>query len=316
MAGPEDVNKWQRWIWIMRLLDRKGATPQALAARLEEEKRVKVSVRTIQRDLNEMSECLEIESTSGKPAAWRWRGDSPWRVSPEADATQAVAWTMLERMGQDLLPPNFLDALAPFFKAAKKGVTQRERMWLENVRVIPTAFSLKPPTITAKVRDWVCEALRDGRQISFDYRRMGEEVRHYDAVNPLGLVQRDRELILVATHAGSGGETREFLLHRIVDVRLIDRIAVRPAGFSLDDYIAKGGFQYSDGTLRKVTLEVAPWLGVRLKETPLSDDQKIEPTEGGRWTVTATVPNSRGFEWWLMTMGEDAVLFGGGDEEA
>jgi hypothetical protein len=123
-------------------------------------------------------------------------------------------------------------------------------------------------------------------------------------------------LILVATHAGSGGETRELLLHRIVDVRLIDRNAVRPAGFLLDDYIAKGGFQYSDGTLRKVTLEVAHWLGVRLEETPLSDDQKIEPAEGGRWTVTATVPNSRGFEWWLMTMGEDAELLAGEGEEA
>lgn len=315
MGNSGGLNKWQRWLLIMRFLGRERSTPQELVVRFEQSG-VKVSVRTIQRDLNEMSECLELESTDGKPAAWRWRRDSHWLVSPVADATQAAAWTMLERLGRDLLPPSWFDTLGPFFKAAKQGVTERERAWLDNVRMIPTAFSLQAPIITAKVRDWVCEALRDGRQLSFDYRRMGEEVRRYDAVNPLGLVQRDRELILVATHAGSGGETREFLLHRVEEVRRIDRNAVRPAGFSLNDYIAKGGFQYSDGTLRKVTLEVAPWLGVRLKETPLSDDQEIEPAEAGRWTVTATVPNSRGFEWWLMTMGEDAVLFGGEGEDA
>lgn len=308
MPKLEKLNKWQRWMKLLRHLDRKGQTVQQLTDRLRAEG-IEVSVRTVQRDLKEMLEAHEgVESRGDKPIEWRWAEDATW-ASPEVDTTQAVAWALLEQYAVNLLPPAWFRGLTPFFNAARRGMTQSERAWLERVRVIPTAFSLQQPKIDLKVRDYVCEALKSSRQLRFTYRKGGVDEVHYEAVNPLALAQRDRELILVATHERSNGAPREFPIHRILgDIAVTDTRAIRPARFSIDDYIRTGGFQYSDGTLQIVTLDVAPWLVARLRETPLSDDQKIQSTSDGRALVTATVPKSLGFVWWLAGLGEDAQM--------
>jgi predicted DNA-binding transcriptional regulator YafY len=215
----------------------------------------------------------------------------------------------VERHARDLLPPSWLDELTPFFLAARRGMTRSQLDWLEQVRVIPTAFSLRAPKIEQKVQALVCEALKEQRQLRFTYRKAGETDVQYDAVNPYGLVQRDKELILLATHARSDDELREFLLHRIAwDIELLNEKRTRKAGFTLDDYIHKGGFQYSSNSMQRVTLRVPRWLAVRLRETPLSDDQTIAPIDSDTWTVRATVPDSEGFKWWLMTFGTDLNL--------
>lgn len=161
------------------------------------EQGMQVSLRTVQRDLAELVSHVPIESDDAKACGWRWKKDSAWLVSPEADASQAVAWAMLEQLAGGLLPPNIQRSIAPFFKAAARGMTKREQAWMEKVRVVPNSFSLLPPKISPKVHDLVCEALYEGKQLEFDYKREGETPKYYREVNPFGLVQVDRQLILV-----------------------------------------------------------------------------------------------------------------------
>lgn len=302
------TNKWGRWLAIMRCLPRPGRkiTAERVVQMLAEQD-MKVSLRTIQRDLAEMVAYIPIESDDARERGWRWKKDSAWLVSPEFDASQAVAWAMLEQLAGGLLPPNIQRSIAPFFKAASRGMTKREQAWMEKVRVVPNGFSLLPPKISPKVHDLVCEALYEGKQLEFDYKREGEIPKHYCEVNPLGLVQVDKQLILVATHAESGNEPRQFLLQRFVDLRMLEQAASKPPGFSLDDYIALGGFGFSSGKTKQVELHVAHWLGVKLQETPLSSDQKIVENADGSWIVNATVPDCQAFDWWVMSMGENIL---------
>jgi hypothetical protein len=111
----------------------------------------------------------------------------------------------------------------------------------------------------------------------------------------------------LATHAESGNELRQFLLQRFVDLRVLEQVASKPPGFSLDDYIAQGGFGFGSGKTKQVELHVAHWLGVKLLETPLSLDQKIDENADGSWIVTATVPDCQAFDWWVMSMGENIL---------
>lgn len=300
------TNKWGRWLAIMRCLPRPGRkiTVERVVQMLEEQG-METSLRTVQRDLAELVEYIPIESDDARERGWSWKKDSAWLVSPEFDATQAAAWAMLEQLAGGLLPPNIQRSIAPFFKAATKGMTKREQAWLEKVRVVPNGFSLLPPKISPKVHDLVCEALYEGRQLEFDYMREGEAQKHYSEVNPLGLVQMDKQLILVATHAESGNEPRQFLLQRFIDLRLREQVASKPTGFLLDDYIALGGFGFSSGKTKQVELYVVHWLGVKLLETPLSFDQKIVKSKDGTWVVNATVPDCQAFDWWVMSMGEN-----------
>lgn len=303
------TNKWGRWLAIMQRLPRSGRkiTAEQLVQMLGEQG-MRVSLRTIQRDLAEMMDYIPIESDDAKERGWRWKKESAWLVSPEADASQAVAWAMLEQLAGGLLPPAIQRSLAPFFDAATRGMTRREKAWLEKIRVVPNGFSLLPPQISPKVHDLVCEALYQGKQLEFDYKREGETPKHYREVNPLGLVQQDRELILVATHAESENKPRHFLLQRFINLRPLEQVASKPPGFSLDNYIALGGFGFGSGTSKQVELHVVHWLGIKLMETPLSLDQKIVENADGSWIVTATVPDCQAFDWWVMSMGENVIV--------
>lgn len=302
------TKKWGRWLAIMRCLPRPGRKVTAeRVVRMLDEQGMRVSLRTVQRDLSEMVGHLPIESDDARERGWRWEKDSAWLVSPEADASQAVAWAMLEQLAGGLLPANIQRSLAPFFHAATRGMTKREKDWLDKVRVVPNGFALLPPNISPKVHDRVCEALYEGRQLKFDYMREGEIPTHYREVNPLGLAQVDKQLILVATHAESQNEPRQFLLHRFIDLWVLEETAAKPPGFSLDGYIAMGGFGFSSGETKQVELHVVHWLGVKLQETPLSSDQKISENADGSWIVNATVPDCQAFDWWVMSMGENIL---------
>ena len=84
--------------------------------------------------------------------------------------------------------------------------------------------------------------------------------------------------------------------------RCLDTHRYRPEGFSLDDYIARGGLQFGDGATLRLEARVAPWLAEILAETPLADDQQLVPS-GEDFRLTATVADSWQLRWWILSQG-------------
>lgn len=114
-------------------------------------------------------------------------------------------------------------------------------------------------------------------------------------------MQRGPVTYLVAT-AFTYEDVRLYAVHRMAAARCLDTPCHRPEGFSLDDYIARGGMQFGDGATLTLEARVAPWLAEILTETPLAEDQHLVP-EGEDFRLTATIADSWQLRWWILSQG-------------
>ena len=93
------------------------------------------------------------------------------------------------------------------------------------------------------------------------------------------------------------------LLHRMLDVKPTEVPITIPEGFDLDEYVDKElKFPVGDGIKLKAFFSDEYDI-TRLRETPISEDQKIiEKNEG--WQLQATIGNSYQLRWWLRGYAE------------
>jgi predicted DNA-binding transcriptional regulator YafY len=99
------------------------------------------------------------------------------------------------------------------------------------------------------------------------------------------------------------------LLHRLVDVRPTDVPVTIPEGFNLDEYVDEElKFPLGDDIKLKAIFSDTSDIE-RLRETPISEDQKITEKAGG-WLFQATVGNSYQLRWWLRGYGERVQVIG------
>jgi len=272
-----------------------------------------ISQRSIQRDLNELSLILPLVCDSARPQGWSWQADAEQFHLPFLEPQAALAFHLVERYLPALLPESTLDYLAPWFRTAAKvlessngGVTE----WPEKVRLLPRGLRLQSPRIVPEVQAALYGALLDERQAVIRYQQRGAaEPRDYQ-VHPLGIVTRDTVIYLVCT-MWDFTDVRQLALHRMQSVKVLEDPCRRPAGFSLDGYIAAGAFGYPESGEAIVlealfTKEAAAHLG----ESPLSEDQRIILEGSGLVRVSATVLDTKELRWWLLGFGDQVTVTG------
>ena len=98
------------------------------------------------------------------------------------------------------------------------------------------------------------------------------------------------------------------VLHRLRRVSLLIEASVAPPGFDLKDFARQGALDFGEGPMRQVRLLMTKEAAEHLRDTPLSDDQTIDPwTDDLDWViVTATVRDSPRLKWWIRGFGEQA----------
>jgi hypothetical protein len=88
-------------------------------------------------------------------------------------------------------------------------------------------------------------------------------------------------------------EIRQLVLHRIKSANLLEQAVMLPEDFDLDEYIAAGGFGYSGSDeFIELVATFTEAAAAHLHECPMSEDQDIEPAEGGFSRVSAAVPDT------------------------
>ncbi len=175
--------------------------------------------------------------------------------------------------------------------------------WGEKVRILSRTQPLVPATIQDNVVTVIYEALFKGLQFRGRYlRRDGDEVE-YD-IHPVGLIFRESVVYLVAT-IWDYTDPRHLALHRFTHCSLLDGKAAPPKDFNLDDYLAKGSFEYGEveGEMIRLKVRFFDWAGNHLLETPLSEDQVVSQGDDGELDVEATVLASGQLRWWLLGFG-------------
>jgi len=273
-----------------------------------------VSVRTIQRDLEKLSEKFPIQSDGGKPAGWSWKANSSDLSLPTMDPTIALTLLILQKHIRNLLPDSIIEDLQPKFAEAQRTLERQGdcgiRRWPERIAITSRALPMIPPDIRAGVRRLVFDALLRRLQLQVGYRAATAAQANEYVVHPQGLVVKEGVMYLVAL-VKDYPDTRLLALHRFEHVQVLNLAARELLDFNLQTYIDEGGVSISSGQTVRLVAELKGDAGFHLTESKISVDQIVEPFEdadGKRcYRLTATIRDSMRLKWWLQSFGEELI---------
>ncbi|RLK50427.1 putative DNA-binding transcriptional regulator YafY [Alkalispirillum mobile] len=268
-----------------------------------------VTHRTVQRDLQRLSTVFPLVCDDRElPHGWSWKRDGAAIQLPHMDPATALTFCLVDEHLKEMLPRGVITRLAPHFDQAQAALEKsgsKLAHWRDRIRRLPRYQPLQPPEVAQDVVEVLYEGLLEGRCLEVAYQPRHGEERVY-RVHPLGLAFRDAVAYLVSS-LWDYEDVVPLALHRFKCANLLDEQARVPAGFSLDDWVQKGGFDYQP-TAEPVELEArfAPEAGYHLQETPLATDQRLEyePGNSGWLRVRAEVENTHQLRWWLLGFGD------------
>ena len=301
---------YRQWQILSRLSTGKWMGTRELQETLEREG-IEISLRTIQRDLNQISQRFPIESNKTVPQGWRWRSDAPIQSLPHMTSSQAVTFMMVEEHLKHLLPPSLIEEMNPWFDLARRSLSTQNnvRQWINRVRIVPANQPLIPPVVERYAQQAIYEGLLQDKQIECVYRARGPlgEDRSY-ILNPLALVQKGSIIYLICTRHDKT-EVQTFALHRFKSASVLDTRALHPVNFDIDAYIDSGalGFRVDfDKPTEHVELELIMNEADALyfSESQLSKEQTITQISEDLYKVSASVPFTSQLVWWLRSFGK------------
>ncbi len=271
-----------------------------------------VDIRTVQRDLNKLSETYPIVSDSAKPAGWSWTRDAIMMNLPALDPHAALALQLAHSYLERLLPSTTLDHLEPQFRLAAETLDKHGnglRKWPDKIRVLPRGPALAAPKVNPEAQSGLYDALLKEKRVRIHYRKsLAEESNEYE-LNPLGLIVRDRVSYLIAT-AGDSLDVKQYALHRMEAAEILDTPVICPKGFDIDAFIRQGEMAFATGRNIHLRFALASLAARQLRECPLAPDQTIieAETEDDYPIIEATVQDSMELRWWLQSFGDEAEI--------
>ena len=301
---------YRQWQILSRLSTGKWMGTRELQEILNREG-IDISLRTIQRDLNQIAQRFPIESSKTTPQGWRWRSDAPLQSLPHMTSSQAVTFMMVEEHLKHLLPPSLIEEMNPWFDLARRSLSSQNnvRQWINRVRIVPATQPLIPPFVDKTAQQAVYEGLLQDKQLECVYQGRGHnsEEKTY-ILNPLALVQKGSIIYLVCTRHDKS-DIQTFALHRFKSAVVLNSRALHPVNFDIDDYIDSGalGFRVdfnhpTENVMLRLSMSESD--AHYFEESQLSKDQKIEKLDNGMSLISATVPFTSQLVWWLRSFGK------------
>lgn len=265
-----------------------------------------VTKRTVERDLVELSGLFGIRCNDvSVPYRWRWMEGRTFDL-PGLDFSEALSLTMVEDLLGKLLPASLLRGLRPKFEQARARLsdkrTNRYARWKEWLRYVPSSLPFLPPKIESNVLDTVQEAIVQERQLWVRYLGLDRARASELTLHPLALIQGGPITYLVAVASGYT-DPRLYAVHRMTAVRITEERSLSGNGFSLDEFLKKGGMQFGEGTTIRLRAKVSNKLACYLAESPLKSDQELMP-KGKEWHIlTVTLKDSWQLQFWILSQG-------------
>ena len=267
--------------------------------------------RTIERHINELSTRFGIEcNDQSKPYRYRWMKDGKGAALPMLSQQESLLLALAEEHLRNILPVSLMKSMDSLFNQANydlrhRGESQKNREWLEKVRVVSETQPLIAAPIVDGVFEEVSNALYNNTQLNLVYKNQHGKITK-SSVKPLGLAQQGSRLYLVCRYDGHSNEV-SLALHRILSAKESTLPFERPPEFSLAKYDNDGRFGYGEGKRIKLVFKIEKKYGGHLLETKLSTDQVAKEMDG--WLeITATVVDTAQLTWWLRGFGEHAVV--------
>lgn len=272
-------------------------------------------VRTVQRQLNELSRHFDIERDErSKPFGYQWKANSAGLSLPGLTEKEALVLALAQQQLQALLPSTVMASMAPFFQQAQARLAMHPHQapheraasdWMRKVRVVSNSQPLLAPEMQEGVLEAVSKALWRDEWLNVTYRNSaGKTIQ--GCVMPLGLAQQGERLYLVCRFEGHADD-RTLAVHRILFASVPGTRFDRPQGFDLETFDSEGRFAFGNGALVDLEFLVNKAAGLHLLESRLSNDQ-CTSDEGECYRIRARIPATHRLKWWLRGFGDDVTV--------
>lgn len=278
-----------------------------------------INLRSLQRDLvDKLSGRFQLLCSVDDPdpaiarqRPYRWSFAPTAQLSlPGLTPAAALAMHLAEGHLRHLLPPGVLAQLAPQFEEARRQLQGMQHnqlsRWAQRVRALPNGKALLPASVDPQVWEQVATALLDGRQLQVDYLSRAKGEIKPMTLHPRALVSRGPVSYLIAT-VGDYSDVRHFALHRIQHAEVLADTQAHDNYFDMDAYLPTAAFTPRQGIgMMELVADVHPQIAWTLRETPLSEDQSLEPLPNTDWVrLRAELPDDQENFWWLFSLGEN-----------
>ncbi|MFU5907212.1 helix-turn-helix transcriptional regulator [Pseudomonas aeruginosa] len=272
-----------------------------------------VTLRSIQRDLNRLSIPFSLQCDDSEiPFRWSFTRDAPLDLE-DMDAPTALALYLSESHLNPLLPQTVLDQLGPQFRRARNFLNglggNGLADWSRRVRAIPNGKTLLPAALDLQVWGQVSAGLLERRQLQVTYQSRSKGAIKHLRLHPAGLVSRHTISYLLASVEGYK-DLRQFALHRIKKVELLDEPANQHTSFDVDLYIRQDLNASSPIQQVELAADISPQIAWLLSETPLGPQQSLSPLPNTDWqNLRVPVPDDQETLWWVFGLGENARVY-------
>lgn len=264
-----------------------------------------VGLRTVQRELKAMHDMglfgLVMDDRC-KPFGWSiaacWRGLNLTLM----DQHMALAFHTLKHSASQLLPPQSVKQLTPYFERADQVLgSDPDNPWLYwacRVAQLPEPLPITYEDHDPKALEIVQDALLNKRQIACEIQRFIKGKSYwidYRPINPEG-IKISGGVIMLAFTVGTY-HTKRYAkpINLMRNIRLLDTTAV-----TRDDFDIELSGEESKTTLIVLELQLSPSANFIQRNARLSDDQQVERLANGYYRVCASVydtPKLREFLW-------------------
>jgi predicted DNA-binding transcriptional regulator YafY len=263
------------------------------------------SIRQIQRDLSWLEDNYSnlLESEGERPKRWKLCSNP---LAQEMDLNTALAFLLIEKYVKDLLPISTIHYLSPYFKEYKSildktyPVPQKQKIakWSEKIAMIPRSIQFISPETDPFIQKIMLISLFENKKVRLVYK--GKE----NNFSPLGFVIRGEMTYFIGLF-NDYSDYRQVTLNRIKKVEITNKTFTPPPDFKLEQYIAKGKFQFPAEGEKMIQFQAYFDKKVikSVTELSLSTDQIISK-DNERYLLQANVQNTEQFFWWILGFGD------------
>lgn len=258
------------------------------------------SKRMLQRDLQALRDCGDVESMELTPHQFHYRrarselADDPTILDHERrhlrmrlkDAVQENRFS--ETLLQELNGP------------------AAEYIHPHVFRVIPDHLQLNEVRLSSEVMDGVLTGLLERQPVAARYTKRSGEVSG-GVLHPQALIQRGPLPYLLAVKPTEPSLIKHFPVHRMHRATpLMGHPIIDVEGFDLQAHIDEGGGDFGTGEQVSVKIRVRGYVADILEACPLAADQHIQRAgseTGFNAVVSATVPSTGNLLRWMLAAG-------------
>ena len=279
-------------------------TAESITAKLHD-RDFSVSVRTVQRELKAMYELGLfglVQDNRNKPFGWSiaacWRGLNITFM----DHHMALAFHTLKHSASQLLPPQSVKQLTPYFERADQVLGSDPNnpwlYWACRVAQLPEPFPIINAEPDPQALETVQYALLHKRQLACQIQRVIKGKCYwidYQPLNPEGIKIADGVPMLAFTVGRFHAKRYAKPISLLRNIRLLNTPAL-----TRDDFEIALSDEHPASAQIDIELHFSPSANFILRDAKLSVNQTREQLEDGRYRVLATIkdtPRLRTFLW-------------------